>query len=436
MSDFPSSRFERGKIIAGAGFKVGTNYAKYHFKKRFGARHDEASLSRLHDTNARHIYGEFSKLRGSALKLAQALSLDNSVVPEEFVEVMSQAQYHVPPLNKALVRSLIKKELGKYPEQLFDDFQPEALAAASLGQVHRARLKDGRPVAIKIQYPDVRQTIASDLDLAKMLLRQIRKSDNLDDYFKEVKDRLLEETDYRLEGESINDFHSRYSHGDFVTPEWIREFSSSKVLTMTFIEGRHMKDFLSGNPPQEERDHFGQLLWNFFHAQINPARTVHADTHPGNFFYTPDSKLGIIDFGCVKKCPPEFFDAFIELVPAHLANDKKRIGELYTDLEMIRTDPRDPVYEERFFSFCRSFGDLIVSPYRKKSFDFGDPRFGDELRKLARIASGQPEPRGSKHFIYIARVNLGMFHMLMKLKSTIRTENAKDRIYTYTESSK
>jgi hypothetical protein len=100
---------------------------------------------------------------------------------------------------------------------------------------------------------------------------------------------------------------------------------------------------------------------------------------------------------------------------------------------MIRPVPDDPEYEKRFFKFCRSFGELVVKPYRQDNFDFGDPEFNDELRKLARIASEQPEPRGSKHFVYIARVNLGMFHMLMKLKSNIRTKSARDRIYNYLE---
>ncbi|MEX2404295.1 MAG: AarF/ABC1/UbiB kinase family protein [Balneolales bacterium] len=432
MSDFPSSRYQRGKIMAGAGFKVGRNYAKYHLQKRFG-KHDDQSLNRLHENNARHIYGEFTKLRGSALKLAQALSLDHSVLPDEFAEVMSQAQYSVPPINKALVRSTIKKELGKYPEELFKHFDAEAIAAASIGQVHRATLKDGRDVAVKIQYPNVRETIASDLGLAKTLFRQIRYSDNLDSYFKEVKEKLLEETDYDIEGRSIEEYHKNYNYGNFVTPEWIKELSSQKVLTMTFLEGTHMKDFIEGNPTQEERDHFGQLLWDFFHSQINSHHTVHADTHPGNFFYTPDKKLGIIDFGCVKKCSQDFFDAFIKLVPAHLGQDLEQITKLYEDLEMIKPNPVDLEYEDQFFEFCRSFGELVVAPYREKRFDFGDPVFENKLKELAKIAAEQPEPRGSKHFVYIARVNLGLFYMLIKLKSNIRTEGATQHIYDYLE---
>ncbi|MEX0685201.1 MAG: AarF/ABC1/UbiB kinase family protein [Balneolales bacterium] len=430
MSDFPSSRFERGRIMAGTGLKVGTNYAKYHLRKRFG-NHDDNSLSKLHDKNARHIYSEFTKLRGSALKLAQALSLDNSVLPEEFIDVMAQAQYKVPPINKALVRNIINKELGNYPENLFDYFDPEAFAAASLGQVHHAKLKDGRKVAVKIQYPNIRETIASDLGLAKILFRQIKNSENLDSYFKEVKNKLLEETDYLLEGRSIDEYHHRYSHGNFITPEWIKEFSTMKVLTMTFIEGYHMSDMIYNNPGQEERDKFGQLLWDFFHAQINPSRTVHADAHPGNFLFTKEKKLGIIDFGCIKECPSSFFDAFISLVPAHLEKNENMINELYLELEMIRKNPSDPEYEKQFLQFCRSFGELLVKPYRTEFFDFGDPAFGEKLRELAIIAASQPEPRGSKHFVYIARVNLGLFHMLMKLKSKVRTVNAKNSIYDY-----
>src|SRR5699024_3173125 len=134
-------------------------------------------------------------------------SMDEGMLPEEFANVMSEAQYSVPPINKALVRSIIKKELGEYPENLFADFESEAIAAASIGQVHRAWLKTGEKVAVKIQYPNVRNTIHSDLGMAKSLLKKVMKRGvNLDDYFIDIESTLMEETDYIQEGEYIDYF--------------------------------------------------------------------------------------------------------------------------------------------------------------------------------------------------------------------------------------
>ena len=146
------------------------------------------------------------------------MSMDQGFLPEEFAEVMTQAQYSVPPINKALVRAIIKKrELGEYPEQIFAHFEADAFAAASIGQVHKAMLKDGRKVAIKIQYPNVRETIDSDMVVAKSLARRIiKKGQDIDPYFDEIRSTLLIETDYLHEGAQIKAFKERFGGEHFL----------------------------------------------------------------------------------------------------------------------------------------------------------------------------------------------------------------------------
>src|SRR5699024_9937893 len=140
-----------------------------------------------------------------------------------------------------------------YAATLFDRFNPEAIAAASLGQVHDAYLENGQKVAVKIQYPNVQNTIHSDMAIAKSLVKRLAKRGaNLDDYFEEVETTLIEETDYRQEGKYIEYFYNRFSFGDVVTPQWIEELSSGKVLTMTFVEGQHLKEFLETDPTQKQ----------------------------------------------------------------------------------------------------------------------------------------------------------------------------------------
>lgn len=243
MDEFPSGKLERGKIFAKTGLKVGSNYAKYFVRKAISGE-DAARKQQLNQNNAQDVFKEFTKLRGTALKLAQSMSMDTGILPDEFIDVMSNAQYRVPPINRALVRAIIKQELGKYPEMLFSKFGAEAIAAASIGQVHRAELKDGRAVAVKIQYPNVRETIKSDLTIAKALFKRIVRSEMTDAYFEEIYGKLLEETDYLNEGLQIEQFAQLSLHPQIVTPRLIPEMTTRRVLAMTFLDGVHLDEFL------------------------------------------------------------------------------------------------------------------------------------------------------------------------------------------------
>ncbi|HKL88069.1 MAG TPA: AarF/UbiB family protein, partial [Salinibacter sp.] len=179
--DFPASKLERSTIFAKTGLKVGKNYAKYLADRVTGRGGDAEERKRdLNTQNAKDLFREFTHLRGTALKLAQSMSMDTGMMPNEFMEVMAEAQYNVPPMNRALVRKRIRDALGRMPELLFDEFESEAMAAASIGQVHRARLDDGREVAVKVQYPNVRETIQSDLTVARTLFKRLVGGGDID----------------------------------------------------------------------------------------------------------------------------------------------------------------------------------------------------------------------------------------------------------------
>lgn len=424
MSDFPSTKYERGKIFAKTGLKVGKNYASHYLKTLTGRKSEKADVDKK---TAEDVFGEFTNLRGTALKIAQTFSIDQGFLPEEFSEVMTQAQYKVPPINRSLVRSIIRRELGKYPEQIFDKFNSEALAAASIGQVHKARLKDGRPVAIKIQYPGVRDTISSDIALASTLFKRFTSNGaKFDDYIDEIESTLLKETDYTEEGKSINRFHERFSSNGIITPQWIPELSTDRVLTMTFIEGIHLKEFLDSNPSQDDRNHYGQLLWDFFHQQIKDRNEIHADTHPGNFLFTPDGKLGVVDYGCVKSFPEEFFINYLKLLPVHLKRDEEEIIRLYKELDVLRTDPESSKSEQAIYEFCKNYGYTFALPYIDDEFNFGDEEYKQIMAGYTKNAPITNGPRGSKHFIFTTRVHLGLYHFLMKLKAVVKTKKSRE----------
>lgn len=426
MTNFPTTKYERGKIFAKTGLKVSKNYASHFLKSWING---ESDRSILYKKSAEDLFGEFTKLRGTALKIAQSFSVDQGFLPDEFSEVMTQAQYKVPPINRSLVRSIIKRELGAYPEQLFASFNPEAEAAASIGQVHKATLKDGTIVAVKVQYPGVRDTISSDLALARTLFRTIvSNSDQIDPYINEVKETLLRETDYLQEGQSIDRFHKRFNSKTLYTPQWIPELSTERVLTMTFLEGIHLNEFLQKDPKQVVRDQIGQILWDFFHDQIRDLDEIHADTHPGNFLFDEKGNVGVIDFGCVKSFPEKFFMDYLRLLPTHLRQDDDEIQKLYFNLEILKGDPEKDPKEKLFFEFCKNYGSTFAMPYLDNAFDFGDPEYKNLITGYTKSAPFSNEPRGNKHFIYTTRVHLGLYHLLMKLGCRVNTTYSKSII--------
>lgn len=430
MSEFPSGKLERTGILAKTGLKIGGNYAKYHLKKAFGDQ--SVSKDDVHRESAQQLFKELTNLRGTALKLAQSISMDQSgLLPDTYVEIMTGAQYKVPPINRAMVRNIIRQELGDWPENRFASFNADAVAAASIGQVHRATTTKGEGIAVKIQYPNVRETIKSDLKVAKIVFERLIETDNIDAYFDEVYSKLMDETDYLQEGHSINHFASRFNNDKYATPTWVPELSSGKVLSMSWLSGQHLDQFLAGNPSQAERDHFGQLLWDFFHDQISSDCTIHADTHPGNFLFLPDGRLGIIDFGCVKRFPESFFKSYISALPYHLENDPVKLIQLYTDLELYDPAAEGTKKQDEYIQFVRDFGQTFAEPYRGVSFDFSSTEFSDSIKRHIQRASKLSGPRGSRHFIFASRVQVGLYTMLAKLRAKVDVEHSRSHIDAY-----
>lgn len=425
--DFPATKLERGRIFAKTGLQVGKNYAQYLADRVRGKGGDERKRD-LNTQNAKDLFKEFARLRGTALKLAQSMSLDTGMLPDEFMEVMAEAQYRVPPMNRALVRKQIRDALDRFPELLFDEFEGDAMAAASIGQVHRARLDDGRPVAVKVQYPNVRDTIESDLSLARTLFRRIVKGGPIDDYFDEVRARLREETDYLNEADNIAYFAEQHGGDDLVIPRPVRDHTAETVLTMTFVEGQHLDAFLDTDPDQATRDHFGQLLWDFLHRQVaHNHRTLHADTHPGNFLFREDGRLGIIDFGCVKTLPQAFRDDMLRLFRARMEENESEIDRLLRRLDILQEDMPETTQAEVRDFFDR-YGSLIVEPYRQSSFDFGDPAFRNRLQDSFEAASTLRQAAGSPHFIFLNKALVGLLNLLVQLKPRIDTTDSIERL--------
>ncbi|NND88485.1 MAG: AarF/ABC1/UbiB kinase family protein, partial [Flavobacteriaceae bacterium] len=260
IDSIPTGKISRATQLVKTGVKVGGNYLKYYGEKLVNP---EITKDQLNTDNAEDIYDGLKNLKGSALKVAQMLSMEKNILPKAYVEKFSLSQFSVPPLSAPLVRKTFKRYFGDVPEALYDEFEAESVAAASIGQVHKAK-KDNKELAVKIQYPGVADSIKSDLALVKPIAIKMFniKGKDSDKYFKEVEDKLLEETNYLLEVEQSLAVKEACEHiPNLVFPNYYTDLSSDRIITMDWMEGEHISDFTKHNTDQQKANSLGQALW-------------------------------------------------------------------------------------------------------------------------------------------------------------------------------
>jgi predicted unusual protein kinase regulating ubiquinone biosynthesis (AarF/ABC1/UbiB family) len=425
IDSIPTSKIQRATKLLSTGVKIGGNYLKYYGEKMINP---ENARENLNTNNAEDIYDGLKNLKGSALKVAQMLSMEKNFLPQQYVEKFSLSQFSVPPLSAPLVVKTFRKYFGKSPFDLFDTFDPNAINAASIGQVHKATL-DGKELAVKIQYPGVAESISSDLAMVKPIAIKMFKiqAKDSDKYFKEVETKLTEETDYNLEVAQSSEIADACSHiPNLRFPKYYPQYSSERVITMDWMNGKHLSEFCKSGPDQNTADKIGQALWDFYMFQVHQLRKVHADPHPGNFLIDDQDNLIAIDFGCIKEIPENFYVPYFELAEQEKLNDPAIFHARLFDLEILTE--KDTKAETAYFSkLFHEILSLLTQPFQSETFDFSDERFFGKLAELGEKYANDKElrkmnvNRGSKHFIYINRTFFGLFSLLHDLKAVVET---------------
>lgn len=427
LDKIPTGKIERAGKLVKTGVKIGGNYVKYYSKKLVNP---ELNKDELNEDNADDIYDGLKSLKGSALKVAQMLSMEKNMLPNAYVEKFSLSQFSVPPLSAPLVRKTFKKYLGKYPEDIFDSFERDSVNAASIGQVHKAT-KDNKKLAVKIQYPGVAESISSDLAIVKPIaIRMFNlKGKDSDKYFKEVENKLVEETNYILELEQSKEITQACSViANIEFPKYYKKLSSERIITMDWMNGRHLSEYAKAGFKQKVGDKLGQALWDFYMFQIHGLRKVHADPHPGNFLVSDNDTLIAIDFGCIKEIPDEFYFPYFELAKKENINNDVVFMEKLYELEILT--PTDSKKELDFFKalFKEMLG-LFTSPFHEDEFDFGSDGFWIKIADLSERYSKDEQirkmngNRGSKHFLYMNRTFFGLYNLLHDLKAKVSVNN-------------
>lgn len=323
----PTNRLSRLWILGSLQAKIGAAYFAWWLRKWYAsADAREKQLNETHLKAAFRMLGGMSYLRGAAMKFGQVLANFPKVLPTEFAEVLGSLHFEAPPMHFSLLREFVRKELGADPEDLFEEFESEAFAAASLGQVHRARLKgSGRPVAVKVQYPNIARTIETDLKNLKAIFVPMRMHpdwDSLLDGYEDIRFMLGLECDYEHEAKNLRIARDAFrDRDDIVVPEVHDEWSTRRVLIMDYLEGKHLRAYLETNPSQAERNEFARRI-TYSHFRLSYGHhLLYADPHPGNYLFMDDGRLGLLDFGCCVQYSDEHVDYVEDVERAYLSGD-------------------------------------------------------------------------------------------------------------------
>ena len=394
VSEIPRRTMSRTARLA--GLPIGAaGRATVGLGKRLSGRSSDDVMAEFQQRTAEQLFKVLGELKGGAMKVGQALSIFEAAMPEELAapyrEALTRLQEDAPPLPAATVHKVLASQLGPDWRDLFQSFTDKPAAAASIGQVHRAVWGDGRTVAVKVQYPGAGKALLSDLNqLARMgrLFGVMSPGLDIKPLLRELRERVAEELDYRLEAQSQHAFAIAYADdSDIFIPDVLA--GADRVLVTEWVDGTPLAKILR-NGSREERDRVGLLYVRFLFSGPARAGLLHADPHPGNYRVLPDGRLGVLDFGAVNRLPDGFPPAIGRLLALALGGDHDAV------LEGLRAEgfvnPGHRVDPDELINYLNPFLDPARQPtfhfsrawLREQAARVGDPRtqaaaFGRQL---------------------------------------------------------
>lgn len=376
----------------------------------FGVRTDASA----HAEDLRAILGN---LKGPLMKVAQFLSTVPDALPAEYAAELAELQANAPPMGAAFVRRRMQGELGAGWQQKFAAFDLTAAAAASLGQVHRARLPDGTDVACKLQYPDMPSVVEADLRQLKLALALYHRMDralNNEDAYTELSARLREELDYLREASHMRLYRLMLAnHPEVSVPEPHLEFSTPRLLTMTWLPGQKFLDFVASNPDQEARNAVARALFAAWYVPLYRYGIVHGDPHLGNYQVRVDHGINLLDFGVIRVFAPKFLRGVIELYAAVRDNDTDRAHHAYETWGFTGLSRETEAVLNEWARFL--YGALMEDKVRAMD-ETNDPAHGREVAQ--RVHAGLQRTGGVKiprEFVLMDRAAIGLGSVFLRL---------------------
>ena len=355
------------------------------------------------------------EMKGAVMKVGQVMSMMTGLVPPEMAKQLAALQAEAPPMAYALVEQVFREEFGETPDRLFRRFEREPFAAASIGQVHRAELADGRPVAVKVQYPGVREAIRHDLANVGMLIGaagMVSRGLDAGPIVEDLKAGITSELDYEREADSQERFGALFDGHAFVrVPRVYRGLSRGRVLTQEYLEGSPIRDALT--VPQSQRDRIGEMIFRFAFGSIYRHGLFNGDPHPGNFLLLPDGTVGFVDYGCVTTFDAAAIEGFKRIIRALLDGDIvawRSATEAMGILKPGAPFSTEDVYDHMHWFWAPILADevtftpeLAAEMIRRNTMTTGE---GGAINRWCNV------PRG---MVFLTRINFGLAGLLASL---------------------
>ncbi len=417
----PVGRLTRMWTLGSMKAKIAVAYLAYWIRSSYATKDEkEKQLNETHLKAALQLLGGMSYMRGAIMKVGQTLAQYPQIVPSQFVELLGKLHFEAPPMHYSLLREYLHNELGADPEELFAEFETAAFAAASLGQVHRARLKSGELVAVKVQYPNIARTIESDFRNFMAMMAPMRLSkdwDNIRAQWEDVRQMLTWETDYEREADFLRRARAVFGEDEgIVVPNVYPEYSTKHVLTMDYLDGVHVDEYLADNPLQEQRDRYGELIMRASFRVAHAAKLWYADSNPGNYVFMRDGRLGLLDFGCCREFSESEWD-YYKLAIRGYQERGAALHEVLTRATGAQAGRQiDPEHMKHLVEYFDWFNEYFL---HEGPFDFGNEQYIqrgiDLISRMGRKRYFQSLPVNT----WITRHVLGLRAMCYKLRARI-----------------
>jgi len=421
----PTEKYKRTAITAITTAKIGLKHAAYLGKKTLSSTQDTRQNDQQHEEDVGKIlFAALTQLRGTALKIAQMMSLELDMLPEGIRAELSKACHRVTPLNRAHIRKVYLAEFNNAPEKIFTQFDADAFAAASLGQVHKAVSPDHHQLAVKIQYPGIAASIKSDMQLVRGIMKSVSLSTSylprweiIENVLNCVQKQLEKEVDYIQEAENTRWFSENFKFPNIRIPNVYPQFSSKKVLTTEHIAGKHLDQWLAEKPGKPLRNHYGQLLFDMFCYQLHTLNVLHADPHPGNFLICDDGSIALIDFGCIQRLAADYPRAITRL----FTRDCQQIYQAYKGLDIISDNVSFREFTNDIFPAIEPMHTWMSAPGLEKTFDFSKlpPVPQKNLSQMKKPVKAINNIRQDQ--VYFDRSYFGLLGILRKMEVEIDT---------------
>ncbi len=358
--------------------------------KLLGRAYRDQRIKAVHKENAKRVYATILELQGLFIKVGQLLSIMANFLPEEFRQELEGLQDQVPPRAFSEIAPRIEGELGKKVDDLFDDFHREPIASASLGQVHAAATKQGRRVAVKVQHQDIDEIVRLDLKTIRRIITVVQwfvPVQGLDAYYHQIKDLLQQELDFEGEADNIEKIAKNFE-GDprVLFPVPVRELSTSRVLTTTFVEGKKLTDLAGLDAMGIDKKELASRLVRVYCQMIFVDGIYHADPHPGNILVNADGDLVLLDFGAVAELSQPMREGIPEFLEGVIRRDTDRLVKALRKMGFLSRTSDEVVSEKIIEYFHRKFQEEVkLESFNLKDIKI-DPQVGFEglldLRKM------------------------------------------------------